>query len=328
MPSSTSCPAGGTNSSGRRPISCWRVAPRTCSTAGFASRNRPSSSTMTIPSWAVSNTARKVASTASVSCGARTSLLIGRSAPARTARAAVRTSIKDPPPDGCDDRRRAIAHAQPVVDLLEMRLDRRGAQMQLGGDLRGRLAERDERKDLQLALAEPRSHELPASLKLPYEPGLDLRRDDRPSIGHDGDGVQDLVAVEILRHVPRRTGGQRLIDQVVLDVAGQDQDTRREAFAARDGDDLRPGHPGHPDVDDRDVGDQLADLLEGAPPVTRLADEFQRRALPHRSGDTPEKERMVVGQIHPDPRPRSHVLVLPTRPPLSDVTTTRSNRRM
>ena len=120
------------------------------------------------------------------------------------------------------------------------------------------------------------------------------------------DGDRHVVGVGVLEQVARRPRLERGGDPLLLDEAGErdDLDVRAARLDLGRGGD--PVHDRHQQVHEHDVGLELADELDGAPPVLGLAHDLDVVEQLEEPVQAAADDRVVVDQQHLDPRRRLH----------------------
>src|SRR4051812_41797485 len=203
-----------------------------------------------------------------------------------------------------------------------MGLHGRRAEVDAFSDLGSRVPGRHELQHLPLARGE-HGTVLPtlALVELARESRLDLGRERCAAAGNRGDPVADLLPRRLLRQVSLRTRGYGAVGEVAVEVGGEQQDLRAGAVSADCAEHLEAVQPGHPDVEEGDVGLQLADGLERVATVAGLPHQLEVGALADRPHDAVPIDGMVVGHEYPhpirSPRAQASSWITPVRTPSS-----------
>jgi len=150
-----------------------------------------------------------------------------------------------------------------------------------------------------LARAEHRPLDRAAHADLAGQPGLHLDGEDGLAARHRGDRVAELVDAGALEQAPGRAGADRLVGVRRVDARRQQQDAGREGVALDDVEHVEAVECRHENVDDRDVRERAADLLQGLAAVGRLADELEVRPALDGVDDRLAIERVILDHEHP-----------------------------
>jgi hypothetical protein len=164
-----------------------------------------------------------------------------------------------------------------------VRLDRRLAHDQLGGDLGVRQPARDELEDLELARGQ-----LVEALRrlrrrrrrrgeLLDQPLRDRRGEQRLALSDDADARRELLRRDVLEQEAAGAGAQRLVDVLVQVECGEHQHPDRRRAVERDDAARRldPVELRHADVHQHDVRRQPPGQLDRLGAVGGLADDVE-----------------------------------------------------
>ena len=196
-----------------------------------------------------------------------------------------------------------IGDAELVVEVLQVRADRRRAEHELPGHLGRQQAGGRQHEDLVLARAEDRPLGGAAHPDLAGDARLHLRGENRLAARDRGDRVAQDVGACALEQAARGAGADGLEGVRGIDVRRQQQDARRQGVARDRVEEREPVHSRHLEIDDRDVGPLLADRLETLAAVGGLADELELGAGLDRVDHRLAKERMVLDDQDADACP-------------------------
>src|SRR6266540_4277445 len=130
-------------------------------------------------------------------------------------------------------RRRAVGHSQLLVEMLDVRLDRRESEVQLLRDLGQALPRRDEVQDLLFALRQRRPVVLLAQTDLRHESRRHIRRDDVFSTRAREHRVDDLLSAGLLGKEARGARLECLVDDSAVRERRDEQDANREGLPVR-----------------------------------------------------------------------------------------------
>ncbi len=151
------------------------------------------------------------------------------------------------------------------------------------------------------------------------QPPGDVGRQQRIPPGHGSNTVQEHVRLGVFEEEPARPEAQGLVHVIVLVERREDHDPRPvQALLLQDlprG--LEPVHPGHPDVHQHDVGDELHGAAEGGLAVVGLAHHLDVRLGVEQRPKARPDQRLVVGEQDPDHAAPSSGSVARTRKPPS-----------
>ncbi len=138
-----------------------------------------------------------------------------------------------------------------------------------------------------------------AESDLRHETGGDVGRDDVVAASAREHGVDDLLALRLLRDEAGRAGLQRLVDDAAVGERRDEQHACRELLAHDRVDDRHPVELGELVVEQGDVGQVLPNLGQRRPPVLGLGDDLDLPARHERSHDAFAIQRVVVRDEDP-----------------------------
>ena len=193
-----------------------------------------------------------------------------------------------------------------------MRLDGRGRDHQVLGDLRVAHALRDEHEDLPLARRQRGDPgvlvDLPAAA-VGQVGGEHLQHAPRHAGGDDGlaarhgaDRLGQLGRPGVLEQEPAGAGAQARERVLVQVEGGQDQDLRGGALSGDGRRRINAVHAGHAHIHEDDAGAQRTRLGQGRGAVGGLADDLNAVLGVENHAEAHAHERLVVGQHHRDRR--------------------------
>ena len=140
----------------------------------------------------------------------------------------------------------------------------------------------------------------PSPTNVSTQAASDRGRQERVAVGHDPDGVDELLGPDVLEQEAARTGAERL-HHVLVDVEGrQDQDLRGVVLRREDPRGLNAVEPGHADVHQDHVGMEPPGLFDRLLPVSRFAHQVDVRLGAQGHLERRPHQRLVVGDQDPD----------------------------
>ena len=148
------------------------------------------------------------------------------------------------------------------LDVLEMCLDGRGAQVDRPPDLGSGQTSRDQPEHLILPVAQEGALVDRAHADLACHAGLQVGSHDRLATGNGGDGVADLARLRVLGQVSGSPVRDRLIDIAGGRLGRDQQNSGVQPVAAHGVQDLLAGEAGKVALDQRDVRLLGVDRLE------------------------------------------------------------------
>src|SRR4051812_1723998 len=198
----------------------------------------------------------------------------------------------------------APAQARLVADPREVVLHRARGHVDLLGDLAVREALGDQPEDLELARRELVVQVLRlasggALVLLEQVPG-EVRRDDRPAAVHGDDRLAQLLPARALRDVAGGARGDRGEQRLGLLARRHDEGTGLRHLLAQALEHHHAAHLGHVEVQEDDVGAQVASHLEPFPAVARLADDVDAGIAAERGRHALADQREVVDEQDAD----------------------------
>jgi hypothetical protein len=194
-----------------------------------------------------------------------------------------------------------------LQDVADVVLHRVLGDEQLLGDVAVRHPPGDQPQHLHLAVGQPRDGQLLSLLgPLDHRPELGQqlaghrRRDERLTPRNGPDAGGDLLARHVLEQVAVRAGPHGLVEVGLLVGDGQDHDLgrRRDVLDRRTRLDARA--PGHPDVHQDDVRQELLGPPDRLGTVTGLTDDLDAGFLVQHHLQAASVQRVVVSDQHAD----------------------------
>jgi len=174
--------------------------------------------------------------------------------------------------------------------------DRRDAQMQTGGDLRGRSSARCQVQNLTLALRQEWTlANLLSRPNVPREGDVELRREQDLASRYRGDRVADLSWFGCFEQISGCSYSECRVQALCVLRPREEEHSGPNLTGPQRGHDLQAIETGHPDVEHGDIWLPRRDRLQSRSTVADLSDDFEVYALRDRPREACPIDRMVVG---------------------------------
>src|SRR3954447_23159072 len=226
---------------------------------------------------------------------------------------------------GGDDKLGAVTQPQLGQNPAHMRLRGQRAEHQPFADFGVGQATCHQREHLGFAGREPigdplvRASPPGSGCELGDQPAGYLRCDQRPAVGDDPDGRQQLLGCAVFQQKPGRAGPQRRVDVFVEIEGGQHNDPHVGRHRVRDN---PPGgrqtvQDRHPDVHQQHIRPLLPRQHDRLLTIRGLADELQIRVKRDLHTQPVPNDGLIIGNTDPDPHrtSRRRWSALASRPP-------------